>query len=198
MSAAAAAMDPSRSSYYVNDALYRELVADFTGWQDDAHAVTDVAERDRFRRLLEREARLLDQLRYDDWLALYAGECIYWVPSTPQAGDPRREISVMFDDRRRIEDRVYRLRTGFAWSQAPVSRTVRLITNVEVFTTTHDDVRMLRSNFLISEFWDNEARVLTGWTGHRVVRDGAGWKIKAKQVNLIDCDQCIRNPSIIL
>ena len=192
--------DPSRSSYYVNDALYRELIADFTGWQDDARAVSDPVERDAFRRLLEREARLLDQLRYDDWLALYAAECIYWVPSTPQAGDPRREISVMFDDRRRLEDRVYRLRTGFAWSQAPASRTVRLITNVEVFTTARADVRMLRSNFLISEFWDNETRTLTGWTGHRVVHDGAagGWKIAAKQVSLIDCDQCIRNPSIIL
>ena len=91
--------------------------------------------RDEFRRLLEREARLLDQLRYDDWLAMYAPECVYWVPSTPQAGDPRREIAIMFDDRRRLEDRVYRLRTGFAWSQAPASRTVRLITNVEVFAT---------------------------------------------------------------
>ena len=198
MSAPAAAVDPSRSSYYVNDALYRELIADFTGWQDDARAVTDLAQRDGFRRLLEREARLLDQMRYDDWLALYAAECIYWVPSTPRAGDPRREIAVMFDDRRRLEDRVYRLRTGFAWSQAPASRTVRLITNVEVFATAHDDVRMLRSNFLISEFWDNETRMLTGWAGHRVVRDGAAWKIRAKQVNLIDCDQCIRNPSIIL
>jgi len=198
MDAPAAAMDPSRSSYYVNDALYRQLIADFTGWQGDARAVTDMAERDAFRRLLEREARLLDQLRYEDWLALYTAECIYWVPSTPRAGDPRREIAVMFDDRRRIEDRVYRLRTGFAWSQAPVSRTVRLITNVEVFGTARDDVRMLRSNFLISEFWDNETRVLTGWAGHRVVRDGSAWRIAAKQVNLIDCDQCIRNPSIVL
>jgi 3-phenylpropionate/cinnamic acid dioxygenase small subunit len=190
--------DPSRSSYYVNDAFYRALIADFTNWQDDARAVTDAAVRDEFRRLLEREARLLDQLRYDDWLAMYAAECIYWVPSTPQAGDPRREIAVMFDDRRRLEDRVYRLRTGFAWSQAPASRTVRLITNAEVFATASDDARMLRSNFLISEFWGNETRVLTGWAGHRVVRDGTGWKIAAKQVNLIDCDQCIRNPSIVL
>ena len=195
---AANTSDPSRSSHYVNDALYRELIANFTDWQDDARAVTDLAVRDEFRRLLEREARLLDQLRYDDWLKMYAGECIYWVPSTPKAGDPRREISVMFDDRRRLEDRIYRLRTGFAWSQAPASRTVRLITNVEVFTTAGDDVRMLRSNFLISEFWGDETRVLTGWAGHRVRREASGWKIQAKQVNLIDCDQCIRNPSIIL
>jgi benzoate/toluate 1,2-dioxygenase beta subunit len=196
--AAAAQQNPSRHSYYVSDAFYRELIANFSGWQDDARAIADLGERDRFRMLLEREARLLDQLRYDDWLALYAAQCIYWVPSTPGAGDPRREISVMFDDRRRLEDRIYRFRTGFAWSQAPASRTVRLITNIEVFATARDEARMLRSNFLISEFWGDETRVLTGWAGHRVVRDGATWKIEAKQVNLIDCDQSIRNPSIIL
>jgi 3-phenylpropionate/cinnamic acid dioxygenase small subunit len=193
-----AAPNPSRSSYYVDDALYRELIANFSDWQDDERAMTDAATRDEFRRLLEREARLLDQLRYDDWLALYAPECIYWVPSTPNAGDPRREISVMFDDRRRLEDRIYRFRTGYAWSQAPASRTVRLVTNVEVFATARDDSRMVRSNFLINEFWGDETRVLTGWAGHRLVRDGEGWKIQAKQVNLIDCDQSIRNPSIIL
>jgi 3-phenylpropionate/cinnamic acid dioxygenase small subunit len=191
------ARDPSRSSYYVSDALYRELIANFTDWQDDARAVTDPAVRDEFRRLLEREARLLDQLRYDGWLAMYSSECVYWVPSTPQAGDPRREIAIMFDDRRRLEDRVYRLRTGFAWSQAPASRTVRLITNVEVFAAASDNARMLRSNFLISEFWGDETRLLAGWAGHHVVRSEDGWKIQAKQVNLIDCDQSIRNLSII-
>ncbi len=195
---APAPLDPSRSSYYVNDALYRDLIGNFSDWQDDARIVTDVAARDEFRRLLEREARLLDQLRYDDWLALYAPECVYWVPSTPNAGDPRREIAIMFDDRRRLEDRVYRLRTGFAWSQAPASRTVRLITNVEVFSTASDAVRMLRSNFLISEFWGEETRILAGWAGHRVARNEGGWLIQAKQVNLIECDQSIRNPSIIL
>jgi 3-phenylpropionate/cinnamic acid dioxygenase small subunit len=194
---AQAVRDPSRSSYYVGDAFYRDLIAHFSDWQDDARALTDAAARDEFRRLLEREARLLDQLRYDDWLSMYTPECVYWVPSTPHAGDPRREIAVMFDDRRRLEDRVYRLRTGFAWSQAPASRTVRLIGNVEAFTTANDDARMLRSNFLISEFWGNETRLLAGWAGHRVVRAGDGWKIQAKQVNLIDCDQSIRNPSIV-
>jgi 3-phenylpropionate/cinnamic acid dioxygenase small subunit len=183
---------------YVTDALYRELIANFSNWQDDARAVADPAARETFRMLLEREARLLDQLKYEDWLALYTAQCIYWVPSTPNAGDPRREIAVMFDDRRRLEDRVFRLRTGFAWSQAPASRTVRLITNVEAFATTREDVRMLRSNFLISEFWSDETRILTGWAGHRVVRDGGAWKIQAKQVNLLECDQSIRNPSIIL
>jgi benzoate/toluate 1,2-dioxygenase beta subunit len=191
------AADPSRHSYYVNDALYRELIENFADWQRDELAVADAIERENFRMLLEREARLLDQLRYEDWLKLYARECIYWVPATPNGGDPRREVAVMFDDRRRLEDRVFRLRTGFAWSQAPASRTVRLITNVEVFGTGRPDVRMLRSNFLITEFWGDETRILSGWTGHRVVQQG-GWEIAVKQVNLLECDQSIRNPSIVL
>ncbi len=190
--------DPSRSSYYVNDALYRELIANFSNWQRDDVAIVDPAVRDSFRILLEREARLLDQLRYEDWLGMFARECIYWVPATPNAGDPRREVAVMFDDRRRLEDRIYRLRTGYAWSQAPASRTVRLITNVEVFATDRDSIRMVRSNFLISEFWGDETRILSGWSGHRFVQQNLRWEIVAKQVNLLECDQCIRNPSIIL
>jgi benzoate/toluate 1,2-dioxygenase beta subunit len=190
--------DPSRFSYYVTDAFYSELVNDFSNWQTDERAIEDPVERDRFRRLLELEARLLDQLLFEDWLKLFAPECAYWVPATPDAGDPRREIAVMFDDRRRLEDRIFRFRTGYAWSQAPPSRTSRLISNVEVFASPVQDQRMVRSNFIVSEFWDGEIRTLAGWTGHRIRKMNDGWRISAKQVNLLNCDQCIRNPSIIL
>lgn len=190
--------DPSRSSYYVDSDFYQTLITRFSNWQDDARIVTDAAERDSFRALLEREARLLDQHRYEDWLKMFTPECVYWAPGRPEGGDPRTEIAVIFDDRRRLEDRVYRLRTGYAWSQAPRSRTVRLVTNVEVFATDDASRRMLRANFLISEFWDDEVRLLSGWCGYNMERSGSAWLIQAKQINLIDCDQCIRNPSIIL
>lgn len=192
------AHDPSRSSYYVSDELYQRLIESFSGWQSDDRVVANAAVRDAFRQLLEREARLLDQLRFDEWLALYAGECIYWVPATPAGGDPRREVAISFDDRRRLEDRIYRLRTGCAWSQAPKSRTVRMVSNVEVFATADEAVRMVRSNFLISEFRVDGTRILSGWCGHRFVLCDARWLIEVRQVNLIDCDQNLRNPSIIL
>ena len=191
--------DPSLTSYYVTEAFYQTLVENFTDWQRDDLAIADVAERDRFRRLVEREARLLDQLDFDNWLAMYAPECIYWVPGTPDAGDPRREIAISFDDRRRMEDRIYRLRTGYAWSQAPKSRTVRMISNVEVFAAgRQDNVRMVRSNFLISEFRQDGTRYLSGWCGHRFVETRGRWLIETRQVNLIDCDQNLRNPSIVI
>ncbi len=188
----------SRFSYYVDDALYRELIADFVDLRNATDSILASGERDLFRALIEREARFLDQLRFEEWLSCYVEDCIYWVPSTPNGGDPRGEIAVMFDDRRRIEDRVYRLSTGFAWSQAPSSRTVRIVSNVEVFASASDDQRMVRSNFVVHEFWDDETRQLAGWAGHRFRRVGGEWKISAKQVNLLECDQCIRNPSIIL
>src|SRR5207302_10502966 len=146
------ARDPSSSSYYVTDAFYRDLVAQFADWQRDDLAVADLAQRDRFRMLIEREARLLDVLAFDEWLAMYAPECIYWVPATPDGGDPRREVAISFDDRRRLEDRIYRLHTGYAWSQAPKSPTVRLISNVEVILSDRSRICMVRSNFFISEF----------------------------------------------
>jgi benzoate/toluate 1,2-dioxygenase beta subunit len=191
------ARDPSRSSWYVDDAFYADLVAGFTGFAREDRAVSDPAVRDQCRMLLEREARALDERRFDEWLALYVPECLYWVPGTP-GGDPRREIAFAFDDRRQLEGRVFRLGTGYAWSQIPPSRTARLVSNVEVFATAHPATRMVRSSFLLAEHRAGETRTLAGAYAHRIVeRDGA-WRIAVKQVNLLECDRSLRNPSIIL
>jgi 3-phenylpropionate/cinnamic acid dioxygenase small subunit len=192
-----AEQDPKRSSYYIGDDFYAELVRAFADWQNPAREIADPVVRDSCRRLVAREARYLDQRRFDEWLALYAGECLYWAPATPNGGDPRREVAVAFDDRRRLEDRVFRLKTGTAWSQVPASRTVHLVTNLEAFATDDPAILMLRSNFLISEFRAGDSRTLSGWYGHRVARRGDGWEIRVKQINLTECDQNIRNPSII-
>ena len=72
-----------------------------------------------------------------------------------------------------------------------------MVSNVEVFRTGDAAIFMVRSNLLISEFRAGETRILSGWCGHRLLRDGDGWRIAVKQVNLIDCDQNIRNPSFI-
>ncbi len=193
---APAAQDPSASSYYVGDAFYRELIEAFADWDRDDLAIAEPARRDAVRAFLEREARLLDQARYEDWLALYAPECAYWIPGTPERGDPRREITFAFHDRRQLEDRIFRLRTGYAWSQHPASRTVRSVSNVELFATESAHIVMARSNFLIAELLDGDLRHWAGWAGHRLQITADGYSILAKQVNLIDCDRNVRNPSI--
>ena len=172
----------------IDDAFYDGLIRSFSHWGAE---VPDLRLKEQCRALLEREARLLDEGRYDDWLSLYADECLYWVPAARPPGDPRREVSIAFDDRRRLEDRIYRLRTGSAWSQVPPSRTVRLLSNVEVFEN-----RMVRANFLISEFRAGETRLWSGWYGCRLAPGSLA--IEVKQVNLIDGDQNLRNPSLVL
>jgi len=190
--------DPRRSSHYVGDDFYSELVAAFTGWQRDEAEITDIDTRDNCRRLVEREARLLDEGRNDDWLALFAPECLYWVPASADGGDPRREVAIAFDDRRRLEDRVFRLASPYAWSQQPLSRTSRIVSNTAVFSTDDDTIVMARSTFLVTEIHAGDYRTWAGWCGHRLRRTGDGFEILVKQVNLINYDQNLRNPSITL
>ena len=62
-----------------------------------------------------------------------------------------------------------------------------------------DDMRMVRSNFLISEFRGDETRAScpAGAATASSSSDGR-WEIEVRQVNLIDCDQNLRNPSIVI
>jgi 3-phenylpropionate/cinnamic acid dioxygenase small subunit len=177
---------------YVDDRFYEAIVKAFADWQRPELEVKDPNVRDDCRRLLEREARLLDEGRFEAWLQLYAEHCVLWVPAAERPGDPRREVTVYFDDRQRLEDRIYRLRTGKAWSQVPPSRTMRLVSNVEVFRA--GEKMMVRSNLLLTEFRAGETRSLGAWCAHRL----DGGKIEAKQINLLERDQSLRNPSVLL
>ena len=190
--------DPSRASHYVDDAFYAGIVAAFTGWQRDDRLVDDAALVESCRALLLREARLLDNHEYDAWLALFVPECAYWAPGSPQQGDPRKEIALWFDDRRQLEGRVFRLKTGYAWSQVPVSRTVRMVGNIEAFKGSDVSSVMVRSTFAVNEFRAGTTRSLTGWCGHRLSLVEGTLRIQAKQVNLLEADQNLRNPSLIL
>ncbi|HWP75526.1 MAG TPA: aromatic-ring-hydroxylating dioxygenase subunit beta, partial [Methylomirabilota bacterium] len=82
---------------------------------------------------LYREARLADEARYAEWLALWTDDGVYWVPATtdPDANS-ERHLSHIYDNRARIETRVKLLQTGVRYSQEPASRMRRLISNIEV------------------------------------------------------------------
>ena len=51
------------------------------------------------------EARLLDEARFDEWLALFTPDAQYWVPSEPKQQSPHDTVSLMYDDRRLLETR---------------------------------------------------------------------------------------------
>jgi 3-phenylpropionate/cinnamic acid dioxygenase small subunit len=154
--------------------------------------------------LLTVEARLLDQAAlqreaYEPWLALYDDECIYWIPSSQPAGDPRKVVTLEFHDRRRLLDRVARLGTGKAYSQVPASRTARVNSPLEVWPSPdRSDEWRARCTFVVAESREGRSRFLAGWNGFVLRRSGGRLRIVVKQVNLIDSDAPQGNNSFFL
>jgi benzoate/toluate 1,2-dioxygenase subunit beta len=86
---------------------------------------------------LYREARLLDDRQWDDWLACYRPDAEFWMPSWDDddslVSDPQREISLIYyPSRAGLEDRVFRIKTERSAASMPEPRTNHNIHNVEI------------------------------------------------------------------
>ena len=161
---------------HVDERFYAALLDELGRWDRE----WDPVDRDTLAEceaVLFGEARMLDEARFEDWTELLTSDCVYWLPITPGGGDPRREVSLAFDDRRRILDRVCWLRTGLAHCQIPPSRTRRLIANVEAARGARPGEVRVRSNFVLFEFRAGHQRALPGWCAHLLRREGSRWRI---------------------
>jgi 3-phenylpropionate/cinnamic acid dioxygenase small subunit len=140
----------------------------------------------RCEQFLLHEARLLDEGKFDDWLALFTPDAWYWVPSEPDQADPAETISLIYDDRRLLETRVRRLASPRMYSQEPRSRTSRIIANI-----TLEDVGRgctVRSKFVMIEYRREQQRIFGGTALHRLVLAGGRILIAWKRVDLVNCD----------
>lgn len=135
---------------------------------------------------LVHEARLLDEARFDEWLALYTTDARYWVPSEPAQQSPRDTVSLMYDDRRLLETRIRRLASPRIYSQEPRSRTSRIVANVTIEKQEANAVH-LRSKFSMVEYRRNDQRLFAGTTFHTLISNGQ-FKIAWKRVDLVNCD----------
>ena len=135
------------------------------------------------------EARLLDEGRFDEWLALFTSDAWYWVPSQPGQANPRDTISLIYDDRRLLETRVRRLASPRIYSQEPPSRTSRMIGNVTIEEAAPDEEACtVRSKCQVLEYRREAQRLFAGTCFHRLVRAGSGIQIAWKRVDLVNCD----------
>jgi p-cumate 2,3-dioxygenase beta subunit len=102
--------------------------------------------------LFYHEAFLLDNWRLDDWLMLLTEDCTYQVPSNdaPQS-QSGQALYLIADDRRRITERVTRLKDKNAHSEFPHSRTRRIIGNVQFceLIDTSEPTYSAHANFII-------------------------------------------------
>jgi 3-phenylpropionate/cinnamic acid dioxygenase small subunit len=118
---------------------------------------------------LYREARLLDERRFHEWLELLTDDVRYWMPVRsnryPKASkaisilDPDRyaerelakddELAILDETKETLARRVARLDTGMAWAEDPPSRTRHLIANIEVEQGESESVLKVYSNFIV-------------------------------------------------
>ncbi len=147
----------------------------------------DTLDLARCEQFLLHEARLLDEAKFDDWLALFTDDAWYWVPSEPNQGNPHDTVSLMYDDRRLLETRVRRLASPRMYSQEPRSRTSRMVGNVSIEDSEGRSVTV-RSKFLMIEYRREVQRLFAGTAFHRLVQLGGAVRIAWKRVDLVNCD----------
>lgn len=140
------------------------------------------------QQFLFHEARLLDERRWEEWQDLWTEEGMYWIPQQWGQESPYDHISLCWDNKMLRELRFRVLESERNWAQQPITRTSRLINNVMIDGSDDDGCLIVRSVFQVSEWRKNTQRQLAGNYIHKLVADGDSWKIRLKQVNLINCD----------
>jgi 3-phenylpropionate/cinnamic acid dioxygenase small subunit len=133
------------------------------------------------------EARLLDEARYDEWLALFTEDAWYWVPIEPDQASPHDTVSLIYDDRRLLETRVRRLANPNIHAQLPPGRASRMVANVTV-EAQEAQALTVRSKFVMVEYRRNAQRLFAGTSRHRLVRRDGALRIAWKRVDLVNCD----------
>lgn len=151
----------------------------------------------RVENFLYREARLMDENAYGEWLALWADELCYWVPGNDDDADPASHASIIYDDRKRLAARIKRLSSGYAFAQDPKSRLRRVVSNVEIEEAA-DGIVTTYSNFALGEFRRGKQDVFVGRTIHKLRPEGDSFKIIFKKVVLINNDGFIDNLTFLV
>jgi len=135
---------------------------------------------------VQAEARLLNQARYQDWLAMFASDGRYWVPL---GGDAQSETdthnALADEDRLLLTLRVERLAAGRAHSQQPASRSAHVLQlpQVDVCNDHHAEVY---TPFTYVESRGEQQMWLAGQWCHRLCREQGAWRIALKRVNLLN------------
>jgi len=147
---------------------------------------------------LYREADLLDERRYEEWLALLAEDVRYWMPMrrNVKVDDLEREftregldISWFDEGKETLTRRVRQIQTGIHWAEEPVSRISHLISNiqlVEVNPSVAEPAEVsVRCRFLVyRNRVETETDILVGKREDLLRRGEGEWKIARRKIML--------------
>ena len=147
---------------------------------------------------LYREAELLDQRRYRDWLDLLADDIRYWMPMRRNVGrgDEAREFTRVTSDINWFDEgkdtltrRVKQIMTGIHWAEEPVSRISHMLSNIQLLeampSVAAPHEALVRCRFLIyRNRVETETDFLVGKREDRLRRQNGAWKIARRNITL--------------
>ncbi len=145
--------------------------------------------------IVQTEARLLDEEQWSDWLGLYAGDAWYWAPHRPDQPNPRDEVSIFYDDRMLLETRVRRLETAASHAQTPGTRTNRVVGRTRL-EAVEGETYTVSSKFVMLEHRIDAQKMWGGTYTHGLRRNGEGWEIAWKRVDLVNAAGVLDSISI--
>jgi 3-phenylpropionate/cinnamic acid dioxygenase small subunit len=166
-------------------------------WRENGGSDAMMVDRQHVEQFLYYEADLMDEHRYDEWLALWADEALYWVPTGRDEIDPKREVSLIYDDRVRLQVRIGRLKSGFAHAQEPKSRMRRIVSNIVIDETENSEI-IVQSNFLLAELRRGKQDLFAGRAIHRLRPYQGSFKLVYKKVLLVNNDESIDNLTFLI
>lgn len=143
---------------------------------------------ERVTRFVQDEADCLDERRWHDWLACYAPDAIYWVPSWHDdetlIDDPYKEISLIYcEGRERLEERVWRIESGLSSSLIRMPRTRHFITNIRIRDQRDQEIDVT-ANFLVNSYKLQEKVTdpFFGSYSFTLLDQGSSFQIKRKYI----------------
>ena len=144
--------------------------------------------RDRLLDFLYREARLLDDRQWDEWLACYSPKVEFWMPAWDDydtlTEDPQSEISLIwYGSRGGLEDRVFRIKTERSSATVPDTRTSHNLSNIEIVDQA-DGLCQVRFNWHTLSFRYKTTDSYFGTSFYTLDMRGPQPLIKAKKVVL--------------
>ena len=128
---------------------------------------------------LYREAELLDENRFADWLDLFTEDTHYVMPvRTTQfraKGDGFQDVAFFEENFVSLRTRVKRLDTNFAWAETPPSRTRHFISNILAEPAEKPGEISVRSNFFVTRTRSDQGyQFFTGQRQDRLRRSENG------------------------
>ena len=136
-----------------------------------------------------REARLIDQHRFEEWLDLFADDGIYWMPLEWGQTDTRLTASLMHEDKLLLTVRVERLKGNRTFSQKPKSRCHHVLQVPQV------DKRDEAANEYVTwtpmhyvETRQDDQQLYAAWATHTLKVVDGKLKIKLKRVDLVNSE----------